>query len=330
MGNLHSDALVIDGLEIAAWNRDVFEAMHAAGITAVNCTCCVWEGFSDTMKNVAEFKGWLRENDDILRPVRSVADIDAAKQENRVGIMLGWQNISGIEDHIPYLELFKELGVGVIQMAYNTQNLAATGCYERNDAGLSEFGHDVLSEMNRLGILADLSHVGRNTTRDVVAASKQPVVISHSCPAAMREHPRNKTDDEMRAVAETGGLVGLTLFPWFMAAGDKATLDDYIDVIEHTLNVVGEDHVAIGTDFTDGQDARFFEWLLRDKGYGRPLVDLDVAATLNEHMTPAGITGIRDFPAITAAMEKRGWSEERTLKILGKNWYRVLGEVWEG
>jgi membrane dipeptidase len=327
VSSLYTDSIVFDGLEVANWSRPVFEDMHRAGITAANCTCCIWEGFEATMANVAAFRRWIRENDDILRPVQTVRDIEAAKQEGRVGIVLGWQNVSGIEDKLPFLDLFKALGVGIIQLAYNTQNLIGAGCYETHDPGLSDFGREAVAEMNRVGILIDLSHVGATTTRDAISCSEKPVVFSHTCPAALHRHPRNKSDDEMRRVAEGGGLIGVTLFPWFLRAGSGATIDDYVDAVEHTLNVAGEDHVGIGTDFTDGHPQPFFDWILRDKGYARHLVP-ESATTVAELALPRGITGIRDFPKIGEALEARSWRDDRIRKVLGGNWCRVLDDVW--
>jgi membrane dipeptidase len=327
MSSTYADSIVVDGLEVANWSREVFEDMHRAGITAVNCTCCIWEGFEETMANVTRFGRWLREYDDILRPVDSVGDIEAAKREGRVGIILGWQNISGIEDRLEYLEVFKRLGVGIVQLAYNTQNLVGAGCYESRDPGLSDFGREAVEELNRVGILIDLSHVGRATTSDAIECSEQPVVFSHTCPAALYDHPRNRTDEEMRRVAESGGLVGVTPYPWFLRAQEAATLDDFAQALEHTLNVVGEDHVGIGTDFTDGHPEAFFEWITRDKGYARRLVP-ESAQRIAGLSFPRDARGIRDFPRIAQRLETRGWPGDRVRKVLGGNWCRVLGEVW--
>jgi membrane dipeptidase len=324
---VYSDSIVIDGLEVPNWSRAVFEDMHRAGITAANCTCCIWEGFEGTMENVAAFRGWLSEYDDILRPVYSVADIEAAKQEGRVGIILGWQNLTGIEDKIGFLDVFKQLGVGIIQVTYNTQNLIGAGCYESHDPGLSDFGREVIAELNKVGILIDLSHVGKATTRDTIDCSEKPVVFSHTCPFALHAHPRNKSDEEMKRVAELGGLIGVTPYPWFLRAGAAATLDDYAEALEYTLNLVGEDHIGIGTDFTDGHPEEFFEWILRDKGYARRLVP-ESAQTVAGLSFPRDVRGIRDFPKIAECLEARGWPEGRIRKILGGNWCRVLAEVW--
>jgi membrane dipeptidase len=184
----------------------------------------------------------------------------------------------------------------------------------------------VVAALDELGILIDLSHVGARTTADAIEASSRPVVFSHVCPAALKPHPRNKTDDELRRVAERGGLVGVTPFPWFLRAGREATLDDFLEAVEHVLGLVGEDAVGIGTDFTQGHGDAFVEWIMRDKGTGRlvtatPLEELRV-------VMPAGLRRLEEWPNVTAAMERRGWPEGRIRKVLGENWLRVLSDVW--
>ncbi len=320
--DLHRDAIVIDGLIIANWSREVFEDMRRGGLTAANCTCSVWEGFRDSMLNVARWKRWFDEHSDLIRQVYTTADIRRAKEEGRTGIILGWQNLAGIEDQLPFLALFKELGVGVMQMAYNTQNLVGTGCYESRDSGLSDFGHEVVAEMNRVGILCDLSHVGPKTSDEVILASKRPVAYTHCLPAGLKEHPRNKSDEQLRFIAEHGGFVGVTMFPPFLRRGVDSTVDDYVEAIDYVINIAGEDQVGIGTDFTQGYGRPFFEWITHDKGYGRKLTEF------GEIVNPAGIRQIGDFPNLTDAMQRAGWGERRIRKVLGENWERVLGEVW--
>ena len=168
MSDLHKDAIVIDGLIISKWSRAVFEDMKRGGLTAANCTCSVWDGFKGTMENIAQWKIWFEEHDDLLTQVFTTEDIRRAKEEDKVGIILGWQNTGGIEDRVEFLRLFKELGVGVMQLTYNTQNLVGTGCWESVDSGLSDFGREVIDEMNRLGILVDLSHVGGQTSEEAI------------------------------------------------------------------------------------------------------------------------------------------------------------------
>ncbi len=322
--DLHGDAVVIDGLVISRWSRAVFEEMHAGGLTAANCTCSVWEGFRDTMTNITRWQRWLRENDDLLLQVHTTDDIRRAKREGRVGIILGWQNTSALEDRVEFVELFKRLGVGVMQLTYNTQNLVGSGCWESQDAGLSDFGRDVIDEMNRVGVLVDLSHVGAATSRDAVAHSAKPVAYTHCCPTGLKDYPRNKTDAELRRVAERGGFIGVATYPPFLPWGDETTVDHCVEVFEYVIDVVGEDAVGIGTDFTQDQDVAFFEWLRADKGHGRVLVP----GRARVPKLPAGLERLRDFPNLTAAMERRGWAEARIRKVLGENWLRFLGEVW--
>lgn len=324
--DLHRDAIVIDGLEICNWSRDVFEDMRKGGLTAVNCTCSVWEGIRGSLDNIAQWKKWFHENDDILLQVFTTEDIRRAKQENKTGIYLGWQNSWGIEDRIDYLQLFKELGVGCIQLTYNTRNLVGTGCWESEDAGLSDFGREVVAEMNRVGILVDLSHVGAQTSQDAIEASEKPVAYTHCAPAGLLEHPRNKSDDQLKFIADRGGFVGFATYPPFMAQGENATVEDCVDTLDYLVNLIGEDTVGIGTDFTQDQDGAFFDYLSFDKSYARRVVPKRPGDGTVK--MPDGLRRIGDFPNLTAAMEKRGWAETRIRKVMGENWLRVLKEVW--
>jgi membrane dipeptidase len=320
--DLHRDMVVFDGLIVADFGREVFEDMRRGGLTAANCTCCIWEGFRDTMSNVARWKRWFSEHSDLILQVHTAADIARAKHAGKTGIALGWQNLTGIEDQIGYLALFRELGVGIMQIAYNTQNLVGSGCYESRDGGLSDFGHEVIAEMNRLGILCDLSHVGAKTSEDVIKASKRPCAYTHCLPAALKAHPRNKSDGQLRFIAERGGFVGVTMFPPFLKRGTEATVDDYVEAIEYVIGLCGEDQVGFGTDFTQGHGRAFFDWITHDKGYARKLTEF------GDIINPAGMREIEDYPNLTAAMARRGWKEARIRKVMGENWVRLLREVW--
>ena len=319
--SVHESAIVIDGLIIARWGRELFEDMRRGGITAANCTVSVWEGFQATVDNIAMVNGLLRENADLVRPVRTTADIARAKEEGRTGIILGFQNAHAFEDRIGYVEIFKQLGVGIVQMCYNTQNLVGTGCYER-DGGLSGFGREIVAEMNRVGVMCDLSHVGPRTSEEVILESKKPVCYSHCLPSGLKEHPRNKSDEELRFIADHGGFIGVTMFTPFLKNGVNSTIEDYCEAIEYVMNIAGEDAVGIGTDFTQGQDADFFEWLTHDKGYARRLT------RFGEIINPKGIRTIGEFPNLTAALLDRGMSEPVVRKVMGENWMRVLRDVW--
>jgi membrane dipeptidase len=319
--SLHTDSLVIDGLIISRWDRSVFEDMHRGGLSAANCTVSVWEGFKDTVSNIAAMKKMIRDNADLLSLVRTTADIEAAKRAGRTGIILGFQNAHAFEDHLGTIEAFADMGVRVVQICYNTQNLIGTGCYER-DGGLSGFGHEVIAEMNRVGIMVDLSHVGPQTSTDTILASKKPVCYSHCLPAGLKAHPRNKSDEQLKFIADHGGFIGVTMFPPFLKRGIDATVDDYVEAIDYVINLAGEECVGYGTDFTQGYGQEFFDLITHDKGRHRRLTDFGTV------LNPAGIRTIGETPNLTAAMEKAGWKPSRIEKIIGRNWLRVFRDVW--
>lgn len=320
--DLHKNSIVIDGLVVSNWSREVFADMRKGGLTAANCTCSVWEGIKGTLNNIAHWKYSFETNKDLILQVKTSNDIHAAKKSNRTGIILGWQNTSGIEDHIDYLGIFKDLGVGIMQLTYNTQNLVGSGCYESHDSGLSDFGRDVVDEMNRLGILIDLSHVGAKTSDDAIRYSKKPVAYSHCLPSGLKDHPRNKTDEQLKFIADSGGFIGVTMFPPFLKNGANSTIDDYVEAIDYVVNLVGEDCIGFGTDFTQGHDDSFFQWITHDKGSGRKLVEF------GEISNPLGLQTLGEYPNLTEALLREGWSENKVRKIMGENWLRLLREVW--
>ena len=321
---LHRDTIVIDGLIISKWDRQIFEDMRYGGLTAANCTCAVWEGFTETMDNIANWKRLIVENNDILLQVYDVDDIRRAKEENRVGIILGWQNTYPIESNLDRLRLFSDLGVRFMQLTYNTQNLVGAGCWESKDNGLSDYGRDVVDQMNELGIVIDLSHVGEQSCRDAVAYSKMPVAFTHCVPRGLLDMPRNKSDELLQLTADKGGFVGFAPYGPFLPSGEDSTIDDCIAGLEYTVNLVGEESVGIGTDFTQGHDAAFFAWLRSDKGTGRKLIESYAGRPKN----PEGLDGMKDYPNLTAGLLQHGWSESRVRKVMGENWLRYLGEVW--
>ena len=298
--------------------------MRRGGLTAANCTCCVWEGFAGTMDNIARWNGWFRDHADLIVKARTAADIRRAKEEGRTAIVLGFQNTSAFEDRLGAVELFKDAGIGIAQLTYNTQNFAGSGCYESRDSGLSDWGRELVAEMNRVGMLIDLSHVGSRTSDDTIRESAKPVAYTHCLPSALKQHPRNKSDEELRFMAERGGMIGVTMFPAFLRRGTDSTVDDYVEAIEHVIAVAGEDHVAFGTDFTDGHGPDFFEWITRDKGNARSLVEFGMIAN------PRGVESIDKLPNLTAAMERAGWPESRIRKIMGENWLHFLADAWGG
>jgi membrane dipeptidase len=318
---LHDDAIVMDGLVIAKWDRELFEDMRKGGLTAASCTVSVWEGFQNTVNNIVEMNQLIETNSDLVTKVKTTADIRNAKAAGKTGILMSFQNAHAFEDQLGYVQVFKDLGVGVVQMCYNTQNLVGTGCYER-DGGLSGFGHEVVAEMNRVGIMCDLSHVGSKTSEEVILASKKPVCYSHCLPSGLKDHPRNKSDEELKFIADHGGFVGVTMFAPFLKKGIDSTVDDYVEAIAYIYNLVGEDQIGIGTDFTQGHGQPFFEWLTHDKGYARRLTNF------GKIINPEGIRTLGEFPNLTEALLRHGFTETQVRKIMGENWLRVLADVW--
>ena len=323
---LHARALVFDGLSTCNWSRIIFEEMRQGGVTAVNCASILWEDLRGGLDHIAFWKRTLEENADILRPVKSVADIHAAKREGRTGISIGWQNTSPIEDRLEDIGIFKDLGVNIMQLTYNTQNYSGAGYLELTDSGLTGFGREVVHEMNRVGVLCDLSHVGEKTSFDTIAWSKQPVCISHVLPRALHDVPRNKTDALLKACADRGGIIGISLFAPGLRAGNDATVEDYIDAMAHVIALVGEDHVGLGCDFSldHARPGPYQVYASRDKGYARNLTEFATAKISK----PRGIQRIHEIPHITAAMLRRGWDEATVLKLLGGNWLRLFETVW--
>jgi membrane dipeptidase len=321
MSTLHDSSLVIDGLIIAKWTREVFEDMRRGGISAANCTVSVWEDFKATVQNIAQMKSLIRENSELVSLVRSTADIAQAQRDGKTGIVLGFQNAHAFEDHLGHVEAFHDMGVRVVQLCYNTQNLIGTGCYER-DGGLSDYGREVVAEMNRLGMLIDLSHVGATTSEETILASKQPVAYTHCLPAGLKAHPRNKSDEQLKFIADHGGFVGVTMFPPFLKRGADATVDDYVEAIGYVVERIGEDSVGIGTDHTQGHGHEFFEWLTHDKGRHRRLTQFGIV------QNPLGIRTIGELPNLSAAMERAGWKAGRIEKLIGGNWLRLFRQVW--
>lgn len=321
--DLHAESIIIDGLNICRWSEAVFKQMTQGGLTAINATIAIHEGFRDTISNIAHWHRLFDQYGSMITPVKSVDDIRRAKREKKVGVIFGFQSTDPIERDLYLLSVFKELGVRIIQLTYNERNYIGDGCLERTDCGLSLFGLEVIEEMNRLGILIDLSHTGYRTAMETIEASKQPVVFTHANPRTLCDHPRNKTDEQIRAVVDKGGLIGANVFPAFLAAGSKATIEDVVDVIDYLVRIAGIDHVGIGTDFTEGQTEDWFQWLFLGKSKYHKIMTTELPV-----VNPKGIRTAAEFPNITKTLLGRGYSPADTKKIMGENFIRLFGQVW--
>ena len=307
---------------------------RASGVTAVNITVSsvgVLEGaFESTVRQIGFWERELDRHPDVLTRVRSAADLRAAKSSGRLGLIYGFQDTLALGDQPARLDTFSRLGVRVVQLTYNRRNLAGDGCLEPGNAGLSRFGRELVLRMNALGILVDLSHCGQRTTAEGIAASAGPVAITHSGCAALADLPRNKSDEDLRKLAEKGGVVGIYLMPFLRAKGQPMA-EDVIRHLEHAVQVCGEDHVGIGTDGSISPVAVTPEFVKRFRedianrrrlGISAPGESEDVYTFVPDLNTP------RRFETIAEQLLARGHSELRVEKILGANFARLFAEVW--
>ena len=325
----YDDSIVIDGLNVSNWDsRAVYDSLSNGRVTAINATIAVWEGFHETLDNTSAWMRRFRDQSGALSQVRTAADILLAKEQGRVGVALGWQNASPIENHLDRLELFYGFGVRIIQITYNERNLVGNGCYERVDDGLSSFGVDVVREMDRLGMLIDLSHVGDQTTIEAIELSENPVACTHANARSFFDNPRNKTDDALRILAEKGGVVGANAFPPFLRTEWESTLSDYVDAIDDLVERIGIDHVGIGTDYTQDQSREFFRWLLSRQG---TIPQEEWLASFPDPVVhPAGMETPDKLSAVALELRSRGYHDEDIEKVLGGNWLRLFRQVWRG
>lgn len=306
----------------------------ASGLTAVNVTISavgvIAGAFDETVKQIAFWERELARHPDVLMKVESAADLKKAKASGKLGLIYGFQDTLPVGDDPGRLDTFYRLGVRIVQMTYNRRNLAGDGCLEPGNAGLSLFGRALLDRMNTLGILADFSHCGHRTTREGIASSKKPVAITHSGCVAIADLPRNKTDEELKELADRGGVFGVYFMPFLRTKGQPMA-EDVIRHIEHAVKVCGEDHVGVGTDgaisaveLTPDYVKRFHEDIARRRklGISAPGESEDVYLFVPDLNTP------RRFDTLAAELLRRGHSEERVAKILGGNFARLFAEAW--
>jgi membrane dipeptidase len=323
MSRLHEESVVVDGLQINNWSRPVLEELRSGGISGVNATCAVWEGPTETLRAVADWYRLAAENADIVTLGTSADDIRKAKEEGQVAVLLGFQNTSPFGDDFRMVEIFSRLGVRIAQLTYNIQNLVGGSCYEPEDSGLTRFGRTVVAEMNRVGMLVDLSHVGHRTSRDAIEASARPVAITHSNPTWFFDSPRNKPDDVIRALAARGGVIGCCLYP-NVIGGEQATLDEFCRMVARLVEEIGAEHVAIGSDCTRNWDDDFVGWLRN----GRWQAPSDPPPSWPAW--PGWFDGPEHFPRLTDGLSAVGLDDAAVMGVLGENWLRLFDEVFAG
>jgi len=301
-----------------------------SGITGVNLTVSSGD-FEATVAKIARWEAEIDRHAEALQRVRTVEQLMEAKRTGRLGVIYGFQDSTPIDRDLDRTEVFGNLGVKVVQLTYNVRNLVGDGCLEPGNAGLSNLGHALVERMDELGIIVDVSHCGQRTTAEGITASGNPVAISHSGCSAVAPHPRSKRDEELRSMAERGGVVGIYLMP-FLSPGRVPTAEDVIAHLEHALQVCGEDHVGIGSDLSvtpiDMSDAywdahREFVRRRIEGGIAAPNEDPDILFTVPDLNSPRRLEMIAD------RLAAKGHRATVIEKVLGGNWVRLFREVWK-
>lgn len=315
---VHEQLVVIDGLQYSNWDRPLFEELRAGGISAVHVTLAYWEGAGETLALIAQWRRRFESHADLICPGLSGADVLAAKAAHKTAIVLGFQNSSPIEGDPGLVAVFHELGVRIMQLTYNHQGLLGAGCYEPQDSGLTRLGREVVREMNRVGMIVDLSHCGERTTLDAIAASTRPVVVSHANPRAFHDHPRNKSDTVLRALAESGGLVGFSLYP-LHTGGRQRSRREFCEMVARTAELMGAGHLGMGTDSVRNWPHSVLHWMR----HGRP-ADGGADPTLRWPEWPDWFRTPADFPTLTEGLLDVGFAREEVARIMGGNWLRLF------
>jgi membrane dipeptidase len=342
----YRDAIVIDGLggpgsitsePDAPLSDAQLKDTRDSGLTAVLITVgpvgttAPDAGFNLTVRTILDMEREIARHPDTFTSVRTAADITAAKKAKRTGIIYGVQDGVAFETDLALLDDLHQLGLRVVQPTYNRRNLLGDGCMEPANAGLSRTGVEAIERLNELGILVDLSHCGRQTSADAIKASKRPVAFTHTGCAAVVDHPRHRTDEELRAVADKGGVSGVFFMP-YLSGGKQPTAADVVRHLEHMINVAGEDHVSIGTDGTISPavlDQKYKDTFAettrkrKEAGIAAPGETEDGYLFANDLNTP------RRLETLGQLLADKGHSATRIEKILGRNLLRVFTDTWK-
>ena len=303
------------------------DAIATSGITAINVTVSA-DTFEATTRTIALWSGEVDRYPTLLSIVRRYPDIARAKNENTLGLILGFQNTEMLERDLSRLDVFHKLGIRIIQLTYNDRNIIGDGCLEPGDAGLSAFGRQVVERMNALGIAVDLSHCGTRTTADGIAASAKPPLITHSGCREVYRHPRSKEDRELKAMADKGGVVGIYFMPFIGQGSAAPTVDMLMRQIGHALKVCGTDHVGIGSDLSTAPIEETAEYLREQKEFVAGRASRGISAPDESRPLIPELNHPRRIEGVAAAMTRAGHSSTVIEKVIGGNFHRVLKEIW--
>jgi membrane dipeptidase len=337
----YGDAIIIDGLcvpfdldkEDAALDASILSILDDSGITAVNFTVPYpGHDFEEAVANIALVQRAADTHHEALLLVRRQEDIDRAKRQGKLGLIIGFQSTEMMEADISRIDLFCGLGARIMQLTYNGRSLFGDGCLEPGNAGLSRLGHEAIERMNDVGVAVDLSHASQRTTAEAIAVSSKPVLISHTGCNAIYSHPRSNDDAELRATAEKGGVVGIYLMPFLDGGTGPLTGEMFFAHLDHALDVCGEDHVGIGSDqgiepIDDGpeyrENLRKEVEMRQQMGISAPGESPDRPPFIPE------FNDVRRMDLIANAMKERGYSATVIEKVLGANFHRVFGDIWK-
>lgn len=329
----YSGPLTIDGLNCAAVSREQALRTLEGGVCAVNLTSMSpFIGLAESLVELEENCAKIEAMSDIATVVTSVAEIKQAHSDGKLGYILGTQNSMMVEPNTKLLATLRRLGVRILQPTYNEMNAYGYGAPFEGDAdkGITEAGRVWIDEMVKNNLIIDLSHCGHRTTSDYLAAAKGPMVVSHANAYVVCRSPRNKLDDHIRAIAKTGGLIGAVMWSPAVRHDQRPTLDDYLDHVDHMVKVGGIDHIAFGSDITEGQVPSPEKW---DKSYGPNGYSPNITGILGpwyvfEKRLNVDFQSLTHTPRIWDGMKKRGYSESDIDKMRSGNWLRVMKDVW--
>ena len=311
----------IDNLQYCNWSRKIFEINRKAGLDAVHVTIVYHEDFDELQKVIESWNILFKENSDLIFQGKSYKDIEKANSENKTAIFFGFQNCSPIEDDIALIEKVHEQGCRFMQLTYNNQSLLATGCYEKNDSGVTNFGREAIKEMNRVGIVIDMSHSAEQSTIDAIDISQKPIAITHANPNFWFNAKRNKSNDLLKILANSGGMLGLSLYPHHLKNKTECTLESFCEMTAKTAEIMGVKNIGIGSDLCLDQPDNIVDWMrsgtwTKVKNYGEGSKDKP-----GFPKQPDWFLDSRGFKNLELGLKKIGFSENETNGILGNNWY---------
>ena len=317
---MKKDMLFIDCLQYKNWDRQLFEEARNSGMQAIHVTIAYWENTKETLLNIGWWHDQFVINGDLIMPVRKAEDILEAQRLGKVGIIFGFQNCSPIEDNIQMVQILHELGIRIMQLSYNNQSLLAAGCYESSDSGVTRFGKEVIKEMNRVGMVIDMSHSGERSTLEAIELSERPIAITHANPTFFHKALRNKSDEVLKAIGESGGMFGFSMYPFHLNNGSDCTLQEFCEMIAATAEMIGIDRIGIGSDLCKKWDYSTLEWMRN----GRWTKSVDYGeGSVNDQAWPRQpdwFEDSKDMINIARGMENVGFNDEEIVKVMGGNW----------